>query len=233
MIFVKRIIAAILVILAAAAFSYSALSKSAKELDIKFNPDVKFEDLKQKDITIYDFDNTASEGDVTMETVYVELIEFLEESDINADLINPDKIGKKKSEFSLDSLDEDADREKLYEKSPTDLVLCGDLIRLDAHEKSSLVEDKKFWSASMEFFVYSKSLKAIIYKASVTRILKQKAFLKFKKLGKDARRTVFRSCIEDALTPFIEELNYSAGMKATDSEHKYKNSMRYLKRTEN
>lgn len=181
-------------------------AKEAAEKDIKINPKVDFSKLEWTTITIYQFENAAGEGQDIQDALINECIDMLGKNGIQAALLKDTKIGEEKDEFALSMMDAESDKSELYSSSPTDLVLSGKLIRLDSHEKKSWggYKNSKYWTASIEVFIFSKSLNTIVYKANVTRILQQKG--SFGKVGQKARSTIFRSCLEDAFEPFFQKV---------------------------
>lgn len=188
-----------------------AFAKEAKEFDFKFNPNVDFSKVDSKNITIYDFENIAGIGDDVMGTLYEEMTEVLKGHEITATTIKSTVAGEK-DEFSLEKQKTSGDPASNYKDSPTDLVISGKLNRMDYHSKSGFMSSGKYWSGSLELYIYSKTLDTIIYKVDITRIHKQKGGS-----NKEARRTLFSSMIEEAIKPYLEKLNNpSADTKKTD-----------------
>jgi hypothetical protein len=184
----------------------AVLAKEAAEKDIKINPKVDFSKLEWTTITIYKFENAAGEGQDIQDALINECIDMMGKNGIQAALLKDTKIGEEKDEFALSMMNSKGDNTELYSSSPTDLVLSGKLIRLDSHEKQTWggYKNTKYWTASIEVFIFSKSLNTIVYKANVTRIFEQKG--SFGKVGSKARSTVFRSCLEDAFEPFFQKV---------------------------
>jgi len=182
------------------AMSSVSNAKEAKEREIKINPKVDFSKLDLKTFTVYEFENAAGEGQDILDTVYDELSQMLDRNGIKASMFKKPEIGDEKDEFSLNKDTKGADN-SAYASSPTDLVVSGKLIRFDNKVKSGVFTTKKYWTASMEIFVYSKSLNTIIYKGNLTRIFEQKSGT-----SKTARRTIFRSCLEELFQPFFDKV---------------------------
>jgi hypothetical protein len=67
--------------------------------------------------------------------------------------------------------------------------------------------------SSFEVFVYSKSLNAIVYKGNLTLIFEQKSGT-----SKTARRTIFRSCLEEVFQPFFDKAANPAATIPTDEQ---------------
>ncbi|MFA6449913.1 MAG: hypothetical protein WCX65_10610 [bacterium] len=194
----------------ALAVSAVSLAKEAKEKDIKINPKVDFSKLDLKTFTVFEFENAAGEGQDILDTIYDELKMILDRNGMQAQMFKANEIGDQKDEFAMGGSAKSADN-GIYASSPTDLVVSGKLIRFDNKVKAGVFTTKKYWTASMEIFVYSKSLNTLVYKANLTRIFEQKSGT-----SKTARRTIFRSCLEEALNPFLQKAAEPASNPSTD-----------------
>jgi hypothetical protein len=192
------------------AVSAATLAKEAKEKDIKFNPKVDFAKLDLKTFTVFQFENAAGEGQDILDTIYDELKMILDRNGMKSEMFKANEIGDQKDEFSMGGADKGADT-SIYASSPTDLVVSGKLIRFDNKVKAGVFTTKKYWTASMEIFVYSKSLNTLVYKANLTRIFEQKSGT-----SKTARRTIFRSVLEETLNPFFQKAADPASSPATE-----------------
>jgi hypothetical protein len=195
--------------------TFHACAKEAQDFLTEYNPDVDLSELDLHQITLYSIEShTGSRADANYAND--EIIRYLQNHGVRVMSRRDLKPAPAADPYALNLSGAKKPAPQLCAAAPTDLVLPAKLTRLSFVDKTAVPQTmltgkrikKKFWTISMNLFVYSVSRDAIVYRADLVRIVELSGY------RKNRKEFAIRRCIEEALNPFFD---YKSSKAASDT----------------